>query len=148
MNQAGPGQSVLVRLAIDQHQVHKDVAIAAVIEHAAKGVIVEAGRQGRVGREHVDDFDERSIEAVAELVLLMVFEIPAEVTGRFNRPHCILPLSETLVITSATMQATTATSTCRLTRAITKLKTQCQHTPSRFFAIPIPRVQNTREDMK
>ena len=82
-----------VGFAVEEHQVRADVAIAAVIEDAAERVIVEAGRQGRVGREHVGDFGEPTIEAAAERVLLCAFEscaleIPAEVRGRFNRPHC------------------------------------------------------------
>jgi|RhiMetdeSRZDD1v2_1073273.scaffolds.fasta_scaffold383566_2 hypothetical protein len=49
-------ERVGVGLAIDQHQVRADMAVAAIVPGAAQRVIAKARRQRRVGAKQVDRF--------------------------------------------------------------------------------------------
>jgi len=66
----------------DSHRI-----AAAVLPLTAERVIVKARGQGRIGREHVGDFREHWIEAVAVRPLFLAFEVAAKAGRRLNRPH-------------------------------------------------------------
>jgi hypothetical protein len=54
-------QRILVGLAVDQHQVGADMAVAAVVPGAAQAMIVKAGRQRRAGAKQIDRFGQQVV---------------------------------------------------------------------------------------
>ena len=90
---ADPNQleDIRIPLAVHQHQIGTEMAVAAVVVLPLHGMIHVSGRQRHVGGEQFQGFEQSGVEMPAMHTSLRAFEVAPELGGTFDCSQLPLP---------------------------------------------------------